>query len=349
MFDLDGRIKIEVPCEQLSNTQWIEYQGKLDPQTIQITIPFPLLSATNKNKTLGLGFFVNAQGHPFVGTTNYLKTTDKAMTNISGKLSYDEKLAAYKVENDSANYPKRMQINLVDCSVSTYSNIDMNLKTGKFKMELFGLITNKDSIFNIDAAAIFNFHFNEDCMNKIIESLKSLETGVNNLRYCNDYILSKLDNVNAEKFKHELSLYGNTRSMPSNLSATLLFSKLNLQWDETSRSWYSIGDLEVGIIGKTDINRKVKGYVQIQKGKRGDIVNIYLKPNDKEWYFFSYSEGFLQAISSDKSFNDVIGWTKPNLRADKSGSKNEKYEYTMSSPKRCNDFLRFMSKFENIE
>jgi hypothetical protein len=86
----------------------------------------------------------------------------------------------------------------------------------------------------------------------------------------------------------------------------------------------------------------VKGYVEITKKRSGDILDIYLEINDKQWYYFNYSRGLMQAISSDDEFNKIITEMKPDKRTQKGEKGEESYRYNVGTVKKKKDFVRKM-------
>jgi len=142
----------------------------------------------------------------------------------------------------------------------------------------------------------------------------------------------------------ELNLYGQMKKVPKEIEHTLLFSDLHLKWDPTSHSYISQGKIGVGYIGGTAVNKYVNGYVQIEKGRSGNAVHIYLEMSKNQWYFFSYRYGIMQVISSNDAFNLYLEELSPNKRILNPESDTEYYEYVISTRRKQIDFVRKMKK-----
>ena len=56
-----------------------------------------------------------------------------------------------------------------------------------------------------------------------------------------------------------------------------MISDIKMKWDSVTRSFVSTGNIGVGSIGKTQINKYVKGYMQIIKKRSGDAFNLYFE------------------------------------------------------------------------
>ena len=92
---------------------------------------------------------------------------------------------------------------------------------------------------------------------------------------------------------------------------------------------------------KTNVNRRVNGIVEIVHKRTGDALNIYLEPENQQWYYFSYTRGLIQAISSNTGFNEAITKVKPDKRINKMKDKPD-IEYMLSTDRAVKNFLRKM-------
>ena len=84
--------------------------------------------------------------------------------------------------------------------------------------------------------------------------------------------------------------------------------------------------------------------IELVKKGSGDVLTIYLEVDKNNWYFFTYTRGIMQAISSNADFNSAITETKPDKRKAKGTKTEGPYQYMYSSAKKKKDFLR---KFED--
>ena len=84
----------------------------------------------------------------------------------------------------------------------------------------------------------------------------------------------------------------------------------------------------------------IDGKVEIIKKRSGDIINIYIEIDKNNWYFFTYTRGMMQAISSDTDFNTAIQETKPDKRKSKPEKGQEPYQFMYSTERKKVDFLR---------
>ena len=94
------------------------------------------------------------------------------------------------------------------------------------------------------------------------------------------------------------------------------------------------------------INKYVDGWVQIEKGRTGSSISIYIEPSEDTWYFFNFKNGIMQVISSDNTFNERIEMIKAEKRILNPDSDLDYYEYVISTRRKSVEFVRKMKKIE---
>ena len=124
----------------------------------------------------------------------------------------------------------------------------------------------------------------------------------------------------------------------------MLFSDLNLSFNKDLRSFISQGLIGISNLGNASVNKYVKGYIEIGKRRQGDILNIYLEPDDSQWYFFTYANGTMQALSSNKTFNDKLVGLKESQRLIKGGKGLPSYQFIIGTADKKAIFLRKMKQ-----
>ena len=114
-----------------------------------------------------------------------------------------------------------------------------------------------------------------------------------------------------------------------------------MAWNNDTRTYRSSGTIGISNIDKTSINRRVPGYVEIVHKRSGDVFNLYLEPENGTWYYFSYTRGLMQSISSYSAFNESIEKLKPEKRIKKAKDKSD-VEYILSTDRAVRNFLKRM-------
>jgi len=124
-------------------------------------------------------------------------------------------------------------------------------------------------------------------------------------------------------------------------------NKVNFRWNRPTASLVSYGDIGVFSIGDEVVNRMVPGYVEIERKASGyGVVNVYFELENGKWYFFSYRNYIMQAISSDEGFNNEILNLGEDRRMMHSRDDETPYEFVISSRRKMVDFIRKMEEIE---
>ena len=146
----------------------------------------------------------------------------------------------------------------------------------------------------------------------------------------------------ADKILSELNTYGQYRRFPDVLDHTLVLTGLQMSWNKDLRSFISKGPVGIGNIGKQPVNKQVKGYLEIGKRRSGDIINLYIEPEDKQWYYFAYANGTMQVVSSNQAFNEKLAGLKEAQRLIKADNGQPSYQFILGTSDKKNTFLRKM-------
>jgi len=336
-----GNTIVNYICEDEDNRSWFSIDASIDPENVQI--PISGLSRARTTRREGAGFYMSGPGELFPAFLAPIRSTDRPVLTQTGTLFFDTEQKAYIIEPDEkANESDQLVFNTTDCVLKLYGIPDFNLNLGRVGWDNFGLLRHdfRDNSTLFDAVIGLNFFIDPRALKILTESLEHGEAGAEqNTDKFVDFLHSKLPRREAERLEREIETFGSVRRFPSALERTILFSDVKMLWDERSRSFVSIGKLGVAAVGQTQINRYVNGALQVVRSRRGDVVNLYLEISRREWYFFSYSDGLMQVISSEDDFNELITSQKASRRRQRGGEGRGRYEFGISTIRRRNDFL----------
>jgi hypothetical protein len=215
-------------------------------------------------------------------------------------------------------------------------------------METIGNISydlNNDSIL-INVMMALDFYFNQDAL-KIMSDQLMTNVTVNAPKNIDASAYQRgltelVGKDKADKIITDLNLYGAFKKVPEELQHTLLLTDIKLVWNKTDRTFQSSGSMGINIIEKNYINRYVNGTLEIAYKRTGNSITLYLPLENKSWFYFNYSRGLMQSISSINTFNDALDKVKPEKRAKKEKDKPD-YEYTLSTDRAVKNFLRKLS------
>lgn len=349
LVNFDGFARINHSCAQELAINWFGFKSDIDPKGVSIPINEP----RNENlERLGVGIYQANDSTGFYSSflSPKQRISDSALVSASGYLFYDSKTKEYKIGPKekilAPDEPGNMVVlNDNKCTVYGEGKLNLNTNFGQFTMNVTGNVTNNtnNDSTTLDVLIGLEFMFNDDAIKSIAEAITSNPT----LQPTNDarttWVRAMKELVGTEKTDKmisEFNLYGAPKRVPQELQRTLYLTDVKLYWDQSTQSYKSMGPIGVGFIGKTTISRALKGYLEIQRKKGGEVFNLYLESDNATWWYFNYNRGIMQAVSSDIKFNDTVNNMKPDKRiADTKGDKPP-YEYMLGTDRKKAEFIK---------
>lgn len=143
----------------------------------------------------------------------------------------------------------------------------------------------------------------------------------------------------SDKMLKDMGTTGAIKKMPDELNKAMVFSNVDLKWNTTTRSYVSEGWLSVSNIGKTAVNKVIKGKIELVKKRGGDIVNVYLELESNKWYFFNYTRNIMYVIAADETFNTAVRELDAKKRSIDGENGKPPYQFMIGIEKRKRDFL----------
>ncbi|MCO6501410.1 MAG: hypothetical protein J5I47_13700 [Vicingus serpentipes] len=345
----DGFSRIHHDCDLLP-TNWFSFEAEINPNEIYIPIDSTTKDVTGNPLYASVMLSSDSLGIYSSFLNNKKKYSHVEVIPAKGYLFYDRVAEEYKISNKdkiqemsfSGNY---LSFNTKNCKVYGEGLIDLGGKTGQVNITTAGVVQHNqldnDAIF--DLVALVDFFFTDDALKKMVKKLEeasSLDPAKLDRPTFEKGLREVLGKKDADKLIGEASLYGEFKKLPESLRKTLVFNDLKLKWNDASRSYKSFGKIGIGNIDNKQINKYVEGKVELTKKRSGDLLTIYLEIERNNWYFFTYTRGVMQAISSDSDFNTAIQEVKPDKRKSKGEKGEEPYQFMYSTETKKKDFLR---------
>jgi hypothetical protein len=166
------------------------------------------------------------------------------------------------------------------------------------------------------------------------------------------YVKSISDIIGKERtetLQAELGLYGSYQEIPAELIHTIMFDKVKFKWRQDSRSFLSQGKLALASINGNQSHRMIDGYMEISKRRGGDLLDIYLKLDDRTWYYFGYTRGVMHVLSSNRDFNMVINDLSIRQRQMKTKRNEIPYVFVVAQARKMQMFLARIQEYEQAE
>jgi len=350
-LNFSGGAQIHHSCGE-EKQSWLKFNADINPKEVLIPISSDPKDINGIKLAAAVLYSNTGQIYSTVAGTK-LFYSDTAVVAANGFIKYFKDKKEYRVASqakllnpDTVGNMIVMDIN--SCVTTGEGNINLGTKMGRLEMSSYGNVTNnmRSNEATFDLVMPINFFFHADALKLMGESLYT-NNSLNGIETSSNSKIIKayteiLGEKEAEKVVNEIKMYGALRKVPNKLDYTLLLSDVKLRYDSISKSFISLGEIGVGNIGKTQVNKYVKGYLQIIKKRSGDIFTFYLELDESEWYFFNYSNNLMQAYSSIKDFNDFITKEKPDKRRIEAENGLPAYSYYLSTERKRNDFIKRM-------
>ncbi len=345
----DGGFRIRHTCSS-GKRDWVKFRSNVDPKDIYLDIEKDLKNIHGDKLMSGL-MFSQESNRFYAGFLSPKRSnSDQEIISADGFIRFDKDEEIYHVS--TLGYLKgtslegnHISLGRQKCILSCDGKFDLGVDLGMVELQTTGAAkhyiipdsTSFQLVMGID------FPFEDKAMDLLVESIsgKNLQGVRLNTPFFTKALADILGEKKSEKSIGDLRLLGKFRKYPTELQHTILFSDLRFKWNPATRSYVSVGQLGIGSVGKKQINRYVKGYVEIARKRTGDVVNIYIEfEKGRYWFYFNYRNNLMQAISSNSEFNTILREMKEEKRKVKDGKEGEEYSFGISNLRKKTDFLR---------
>ncbi len=340
----NGSTKIIQNCEGTGDS-WLRFQSEINPKEILIPIEKEPKDA-NGNK-ISTGIVLTKDSTHVYPTFLSKKSSysDIDIVQADGYLAYDNPTKEFRISNKEKLKGAVVPGNIVTlndkCITKGFGKLDLGINLKSVDINAIGNITynsNNDSTL-LSVFLGMNFFFNEEALRILAEKLFNSFPPLEGVVYGNDYEKALMELSGKEKttkYMQDLNLYGNFRGkVPEELKQTMFISDLKLVWNSKTSSYRYKGFIGMSYINGLEVNKQCYGNIEFVKKRSGDMWAIYLEPSEGQWYYFSFKNGLMSAISSNLEFNNAVRDTKDEKRKGKDG-----YEYNMATELSKRNFLR---------
>jgi hypothetical protein len=347
-FAYDGGFRINHQCSHIF-PEWVKFEGEVDRTNIRLPVSEPPLKLNDLPLSASL-LFSPANNQVYSGFLQEQRNVaDQQLISAYGHIWFEPENRVYIIEEpvhetEPDQITGALKLFVDRCILSGEGGIDFDLDLGRVSFETSGktdyyMLPDSTSI-NLFAA--IDFFFDENALDFINKSLNTSQ--LSGMDPNNPVFVSGLQHMlgraNAQGLLSELRMYGTFRRFPRELSQTMILSDLKMNWNENTRSFTSSGPVGIATLNNRLVNRYVDGHVELIKRRTGDVLNMYFQISNTEWFFFSYSGGVMQAISSNEEFNNLLLNLRENRRTLSSRGDEATYQFIISTIQQRNAFLR---------
>lgn len=348
-LNFNGYLKIHHNCGHRLDSLWLAFNTDINPDSIIIPLP-EVPKDVHKRKLYAAVFNTNDSlgVYPAFMTTRK-KFADKPLFEAKGLLYYNDSTGYYEVTDSAKFVNKEKEGNYM----AMHKSLCIALGEGKFTFPLdlgqVKLISAGKFRYNMESMSIgmdlmlgVNFYFDEDALNymadKLNQSYELDPVDVTNKTYQTAF----KELVGLEKSKsmlNDIALMGGFTSLPDEMDKSIFFSQVEMEWNRTRKSFLSKGKIGIGSIKGNSINKMVDGYIELAPRRTGDIINIYIALDKKNWFFFTYTRGTMKSVSSYDDFNDYIVNLKDKERKPPVKDEDNPYMFFPGSERSKDNFL----------
>ena len=331
----------------------VKFSAIIDP--LNIMIPISEKPRDNNDNLLHSGSFLTIDSAIFYPAflSQERSYTDAELVKASGMLRYDKGKGQYQIASleklaDPARNGNMITFDRTRCMLNGEGILNFGTNFDLMKMSAAGNYVHKtDSAkADIETMLALDFHFSPEALKLMSDEIRLmplLKPVALNSDFYNKGMKDILGSGAATQMKEELDLFGTSRNIPKEFSFELLLNSVRLYWNEATSSYRSKGKIGIGYIGIQPVNVYVDGFIEIQRRRSGDLIDIYLKADESTWYYFSYFRGVLMAQSSSRDFNTIITSAKIKDRKHPDSSVRIPYTYMIAVEDRLWKFLQRMS------
>jgi hypothetical protein len=339
-------------CKTLESFS-IKFKSQIDPKNVMIPVSDKPRDI-NDNLVFS-GSFINTDSiHIYPAFLSAQKSwTDVALVNSSGWLYFEKAKGRYLIASREKLIDQTLPGNMVAfdknyCVLSSEGNVNFGANFDLVKITSAGKVIHAidSGKVSIDAILALDFHFSSEALRVMADEIRympSLKPVNLNTELNNKGMKDLLGTNVAAQVKEEMDLFGTSKNLPKEFNFKLLLNDVKLFWNESTSSFRSSGKIGIGFIGPQPINVYVDGYIEIQRRRSGDMIDIYLKGDGSTWYYFSYFKGVMMTQSGNNNYNTIISKIKLNDRKDPESTVKIPYTYMIAVEDRLAKFLQRMT------
>lgn len=322
--------------------QYTRFSNRLDPSDLRFPLTVPANALDTSAQLIAGSVLAYDSIHVYPSFMSYKSSFgDKGFSSPSGFMTYESRTGFFVVQDsvlfdDAGAKGRRVAFDPHLCRVITEGPIELPFRLGRPTLEAVGTLTQsrQDSSVLLRAFMELDFFFNSDLFSKIAGSLAGNATLAavdykqpvvqQGLRY-------GLDSAAFAKVKNQVDLFGKLDDPLKEFDAAFTLADMAMRWDQGRRSLVSMGTLGIGQINGIAVNRRVNGFLEVNRRYTGDHFILYLEPSPGEYYLFVQTGGTLYFSASDQEMLRVINELKAKKRRQPTAKGEPEFEYMVGS------------------
>jgi len=353
-YTFDGGVNLNNSCTE--SGAWLKFNSVIDPKKIYIPVSQAPQNMDAQRLTASV-LFTGKNMQPKSAFLSFDREADNAILSASGFLSFNKSSNAYEIlptkESTTKEAMQYLTINKQNCATVGKGNINIGIANSSLVWATdYGSVkvSNDKGTGEMSMSLGLTFPFNPQALDamgvELYEDLNLSPIAFETSDY-KQQLISLCGEAEGEDYFADLIQSGEWKDIPKQMAAfTLYFSNIKLQWDDVLGSYVSYGDAELSLVGKHQVNKKIKTRVQLTKNGVATEIKLYIEANPDKWYYFNYNGVAMSVLSSDGVFNDFITNAKDKEKEFKDKKYDKVYTYRLASESDKRTFLRKLEKID---
>lgn len=358
LLRFDGGVFLDHNCD-LPVNHWFSINTRIDPYEIYLPVPEQPVDIAQQKIYSGLFLYYDSV-HIFPAFLSSHKSySDNQIVGSHGWLYFDRASDLYKIGSkekiNNFTLPEDyLSFQREECRLYGEGKINLGENLGQVKLSAYGnarheIPTNETYL---DIVLMMDFYMDESMIQLMAHEVDSapnlLPTDLNRSVWTKA-VNRLVGEEKAQEMNDELNLFGTIRDLPPELKHTIVFSELKLKWNDYRNAYQSEGPIGIASIDGVQINKKMNGFMELQIKRSGDIFDIYLEVDDRRYFYFGYTRGVMQTLSSNHTYVETIMNMKTRDRKMKVRRNETSYIYMISTDRKKNNFyMRYRDALNGI-
>ena len=356
-LEFNGGTRLKHNCADISQNL-IAFTAEIDP--LNVRIPVPAQPVAPNGVRIYNGIYVSVDSSHIYGAyfSKRKEYSDVQISTAEGYLIFDKPSGQYRIAGEEKLINPEAEGNMLAldrnfCRLLGEGRLDLSIDVGQMKLKAAGTALHdmEANVSTFDLMLGMDFFFSDEAIQimarevNAIPTLRPVDMSSKNYKIA----MVNIGGRSAAQSMDDESMLLGLGQIPAELKHTILITQLTLQWNQETSSYISDGSIGIGNINGIPVNRQVEGFIEIQKRRTGDIMDVYLQLDERTWYYFGYTRGVMQAFSSNRDFRELLTEIRTNQRQLNVPSGQTPYTYMVASDRKYSNFRRRMRMIMNDE
>ena len=346
LLTFNGFFKMDNKCDIITE-EWVSFTSEINPKLIKFKLD--TVHRNDVGDRLATGLLMNLDSTHIYTSFLSLKERPIDVEIISANtfLSYDKRTSSFVMQGEDS-LSNFFTINENTCKSTAEGKIDLNMDFGQLKMKTIGFASRdaKNNKTELQVFMLLDFMFNKDALSKMAENIFEAY-GVQDFVYGEFYsrTLARLvGKSKSEELVIDMEALDEFKDFPKELDKTICFTDITLVWSDKHQAYINKGKIGVGNIYSRQLNSVMDGWVRLSKKNGNDVLDILLKTEYGDVYFFEYKNNVMFSYSTDDDFNNLLIEMKSKNRRASEGKGKVPYRFVYSGEDKMEQFEREMRK-----